>query len=72
MTGTFGRFTLDDFDSAQAARLAESKAETPAAMARIYGAFALEDVALHDAKGPQVRIARIAGKEFSARPTEES
>ena len=73
VTGTLGRFTVDDFDSAQAARLYESKADAPnAAMTRIYGAFAVEDMVLNDAKGPQVRIARIAGQDFSARPTKES
>lgn len=71
LTGTLGRFTLSDFDTAQAARLYDSKAES-GALARIYGAFALEDMVLNDPKGPQVRVARIAGKDFSARPTKES
>ena len=73
VTGTLGRFTLNDFDSVQAARLYDAKADAqPTAMTRIYGAFALEDMVLNDAKGPQVRVARIAGKDFSARPTKES
>ncbi|HKG76180.1 MAG TPA: hypothetical protein VKA90_01535, partial [Beijerinckiaceae bacterium] len=73
VTGTLGRFTLNDFDSAQAARLYDAKADAqPRAMTRIYGTFALEDMVLNDAKGPQVRVERIAGKDFSARPTKES
>jgi hypothetical protein len=72
VSGTLGKMTLAAFDAPQAARLYEVKADAPASMARIYEAFALEDLAISDPKGAQVRVARISGRDFSARPTKES
>jgi len=72
VAGTLGKMTLTAFDAPQAARLYEVKADAPAPMARIYDSFALEDMAISDPKRAQVRVARITGRDFSARPTKES
>ena len=73
VSGTLGTMTLTVFDASQAARLYEAKADAQAgAMARIHETFALENLAISDPKGAQVRVARITGRDFSARPTKES
>ena len=73
VAGTTGRTTIQDFDAAQAARVYEGKAAPGSVpMTRIYDSFALEDLAVSDPKGADVRVARLSGKDFSARPSRES
>jgi hypothetical protein len=72
-SGTMGRLTLSDLDMPEAARIYSERAgAAPPALKRIYGEFALENLALSSDKGARIKIARMAGKEFSARPTKAS
>jgi hypothetical protein len=72
-TGTLGRITARDLDLAEAARLYSDKAGAAAPeMKRIYGVFSMENLLIAGPKGAEVRIARIAGKDFMARPTKDS
>jgi hypothetical protein len=72
-SGTIGRLTLTDLDMPEAVRIYSERAgaATPE-LKRIYGAFSLEDLTLASEKGARIRIARMAGKDFSARPTKAS
>jgi len=71
---TGGRTTLSEIDLAAMARLYEAKAEGPSApLAKIYGAFSLENVQLEDSReGITFKIARLGGRDFLARPTKDS
>ena len=72
-TGSLGRITARDLDLAEAARLYSDKAGvTPPEMKRIYGAFSMENLLVTGPKGFEGRIARIAGRDFLARPTKDS
>lgn len=73
VSGSMGRLTINDLDTAEAARIYAERAGSAAGpMKRIYGAFAIENLAFTADKGARVRIGRIAGKDFSARPTKDS
>jgi hypothetical protein len=71
-SGTMGRLTLSDLDMPEAARIYSERAGAATPLKRIYGEFALENLALSSEKGARIKIARMAGKEFSARPTKAS
>jgi hypothetical protein len=71
-SGTMGRLTVTDVDAAEAARIYAEKAAAPAAMKKLYGGFTLENLAIVPDDGPRFTIARIAGKDFAARPTRSS
>jgi hypothetical protein len=71
-TGTMGRLTLTDLDLAEAARVYAERAAAPAPMRKLYGGFAIENLAVATEEGGQFRVARIAAKDFSARPTKDS
>jgi hypothetical protein len=63
---------LSDFDLASSIALFTDKAEAGAApLKKLYGSFALEGVSLVDPAGATTHIARIGGRDLSARPTAE-
>ncbi|HEY8565381.1 MAG TPA: hypothetical protein VIL65_07770 [Beijerinckiaceae bacterium] len=67
-SGTVGRMAIENFDlAASAALYTESPAE-PGAMRPVYGSVAIEALSFTDNKGVEVRMARMAGKDFRARP----
>jgi hypothetical protein len=71
--GTIGRMAARDLDLAEATRLYSDKAgATPPEMKRIYGAFSMENLMLTGPKGAEMRVARMAGRDFMARPTKDS
>jgi hypothetical protein len=73
MSGTLGRMTLSDLDMAEAARVYAARAGAEAgALKRIYGAFTLEALDLRTDKEAEIKVARISGKDFLARPTRTS
>ena len=68
-----GRLTLTDLDMAEAARIyADRAGATTPELKRIYGGFSLENLALSNDQGVRVKIARMAGRDFLARPTKAS
>lgn len=72
-TGALGRITARDLDLTEAARLYTTKAgAAPPEMKRIYGVFSMENLLVTGPKGVEMRIARIAGRDFMARPTRDS
>jgi hypothetical protein len=71
-SGTMGRLTLSDLDMPEAARTYSERAGSATELKRIYGAFTLENLALSSDKGAHIKIARMAGREFFARPTKAS
>jgi hypothetical protein len=72
-SGTMGRLTLSDLDMPEVARIYSERAgAAPSELKRIYGEFSLENLALSSEKAARIKIARMAGKEFSARPTKAS
>lgn len=73
VSGGMGRLTISDIDMAEAARIYSERAGGAVGpMKRIYGAFAIENLAFAADKGARVKVARIAGKDFAARPTKDS
>lgn len=72
-SGSYGRIVLEGLDLPEAARILLDKAGEPAPPLRtIYGAFSVESVAFKGPEGPDIKVAKISGKDFSARPTKES
>lgn len=72
-SGRFGPMAVEGFDLAEAARLYTEKASaSPPEMTRIYDSFSMEDLTLSDPQGAEVRIARLSGRDLSARPTKDS
>ncbi|HEX8666337.1 MAG TPA: hypothetical protein VF744_20155 [Beijerinckiaceae bacterium] len=72
-TGTMGRMTLTDLDLPEIARVYSERAPSPPGpLKKVYGGFTLDDLTIATEDGPQVKVARIAGKDFSARPTKDS
>jgi hypothetical protein len=72
-SGSMGRLTLTDLDMAEAARIyADRAGATTPELKRIYGGFSLENLALSNDQGVRVKIARMAGRDFLARPTKAS
>ncbi|HEY8384272.1 MAG TPA: hypothetical protein VIL09_19195 [Microvirga sp.] len=72
VTLTAGRLALDDVAATEMARIYTERGEPGSAMARIYGAFAVEDVRVRDEKDTDIRMARIGGRDIWARPTRDS
>jgi hypothetical protein len=70
---SYGRMTVSDVDLPTFARLYETKAsETAAPLSRIHGAFSIDDISLVDKDGVSIKVARVSGRDFMARPTRES
>lgn len=71
---SYGQATINDFDLPGLIRLYEVKAETASApLSRIYGAFSVDNVEITEAgKGLNLKIARVEGRDFMARPTLDS
>ncbi|KAI9881911.1 MAG: DEAH-box RNA helicase prp16, partial [Watsoniomyces obsoletus] len=70
--GTFARMEISDIDLGLMVALLEPQPDaTPAELRRVYGAFSLEGLTTEGPKGARSRIARMAGREFRARPTQD-
>ncbi|WP_201860956.1 hypothetical protein [Microvirga soli] len=71
---TGGRTTMSEVDLPAMARLYEAKSDGPSTpMAKIYGAFSLENLQLVDSReGITFKIARLGGRDFLGRPTKDS
>jgi hypothetical protein len=71
---TSGRTAMSEVDLPAMARLFEAKADNDSApLARIYGAFSVENLEMADSKaGVTFRIARLGGRDFLGRPTKDS
>lgn len=70
--GGFTHFALSDFDLASSIALFMDKADRGTLpLKKLYGSFALEGVSLENPAGARTRIARISGRDLSARPTAE-
>lgn len=70
VAGTLGRLTIADLDLGEAMRVyAERRNGPPGELARIYGAFTLENVDLRTDKAVEIKVSRIGGRDFLARPT---
>lgn len=73
VSGTLGRMTVSDLDLTQAARVYGERSDgPPGELKRIYGAFSLENLDLRTDKDAEIRVSRIEGRDFSARPTKNS
>jgi hypothetical protein len=71
--GTTGQLSIGDLDLAYAAALYGQKAGPQAAETRtVYASFSLDNLDISDPEGAQIRIARMAGKDFRARPAAET
>ncbi|HST93720.1 MAG TPA: hypothetical protein VLJ78_02990 [Microvirga sp.] len=72
-TLSYGRMTVSELDMPAFASIYETRAGDPSPpMTRIHGAFAIDDIGLVDRNGISLRIARLSGRDFLARPTRES
>jgi hypothetical protein len=72
-TASSGPLTITNLDLAYAAALYRQKAGAqPAETKTVYSSFSLDDFRISDPKGAEVRIARMSGKDFRARPAAES
>lgn len=70
---SYGRMSVADLDMPAFARLYEMKAaDASSPLARIHGAFSIDDVSLVDNEGVSMKVARLSGRDFLARPTKES
>jgi len=71
---SYGQTTVADFDVAAMARLYETKAESASVpLSRINGAFSIDNIEVTEgSKGVNLKIARVEGRDFMARPTLES
>ncbi|WP_262267605.1 hypothetical protein [Microvirga yunnanensis] len=69
-----GRATMSDLDLPALAGLYEAKAEsTSAPFAKIYGAFAIENIDVTDGEANvSFRVARMSGRDFMGRQTRDS
>jgi hypothetical protein len=71
--GGSGPLTVENLDLAHAATLFGQKADARTAEKKtVYTSFSLDDVRMSDAKGAEIRIARLSGKDFRARPNAQS
>jgi hypothetical protein len=70
--GTMGRLTLTDVDLPETVRVYSERAASPGPMKKLYAGFTLENLAVTTEDGPQFKVARVAGRDFSARPTKDS
>jgi hypothetical protein len=72
-SATSGPLMVANLDLAYAAAIYNQKAGPQAAETKtVYGSFSLDDLRISDPKGAEIRVARMAGKDFRARPTPES
>jgi hypothetical protein len=70
--GTFARMEISDIDLGLMVALLEPQPDAPPAeLRRVYGAFSLEGLTTEGPKGARSRIARMAGRDFRAKPTRE-
>jgi hypothetical protein len=71
---TQGRTTVTDLDAAGMARTWAERGAANAPMVKLYGAFGVEDIraTITGPEGGEFRIARIGGRDFYGRPTEDS
>ncbi|MCB5177014.1 hypothetical protein [Microvirga lenta] len=74
LTISYGRMAISDVDMPAFARLYETKAVDAASapLTRIHGAFSIDDIDMVDEQGLSIKVARLAGRDFLARPTRES
>ena len=70
--GTFARMEISYIDLGLMVALLEPQPNaTPAELRRVYGAFSLEGLTTEGPKSARSRIARVAGRDFRAKPTRE-
>jgi hypothetical protein len=72
VSGTTGRLSVSDLDMVQTARIYAEPAAGQSAIAKLYSAFFIENLSLATTKGAQIKVARLSGRDFAARPTKES
>ena len=71
--GSAGAMVVRGLDLAYAAELYGRTAASPTTAARtVYASFALDDLAVSEPNGAEVRIARLSGTDFKARPSATS
>ncbi|GJD93063.1 hypothetical protein [Methylobacterium iners] len=66
-TGTYGRIQATDLDLTALARLYGEPGDGKGAVQRVYGTFAIAEVAYVDEGGTAVKLARLEGKDFGGR-----
>ncbi|MBM6596111.1 hypothetical protein [Microvirga pudoricolor] len=72
-TTTQGRSTISDIDLAALAHLyLDRGGQQPEPLTKIYGSFVIENSTVSEANGATIRIERITGSDFRARPTQDS
>jgi hypothetical protein len=70
--GTFARMDVSDIDLGTVMSLLDDQpTPAPGELKRIYGAFSVEGMATEGPKGARFRVARMAGRDFRARPTRD-
>lgn len=71
--GGFTRMEVTDIDAGLAASLFDAPAagSAPPALGKVYGSFSIEGVTSDGPKSARTRIARLAGRDFMARPTRD-
>ncbi|HZH52566.1 MAG TPA: hypothetical protein VEZ16_11875 [Microvirga sp.] len=70
---SYGRMSVGDVDLPAFTRLYETKADgSSAPLTRIHGAFSIEDIGAVDDEGVSLKVARLSGRDFMARPTKET
>ncbi|HEX5867409.1 MAG TPA: hypothetical protein VFY72_06840 [Beijerinckiaceae bacterium] len=70
--GSAGAMVVRSLDLAYAAELYGRTASPTAAARTVYASFALDDLAVSEPNGAEVRIARLSGTDFKARPSATS
>lgn len=70
---SYGKTAISELDLAAFAKLYETRADAPSqALTRIHGPFSIDGIDVTDnAEGVNLRIARVSGRDFLARPTKE-
>ncbi len=66
--GSYGPLQATDLDLAALARLYGEPGDGKGALQRIYGTFAVADIAFVDDDGTAVKFGRVQGRDLSARP----
>jgi hypothetical protein len=70
---TYGRMSVAELDLPALAHVYEAKAETESdPLAKIHGAFSIDDLGLIDSDGVTLKVGRVSGRDFMARPTKDS
>lgn len=67
--GTFGRTGTEKVDAGAMVRLLAPATTPDGELRSIYGSFSVENLVSEGPKGASTRMARLAGRDFSARPT---